>query len=308
MLTRTARRRPRRLEAVACAATDRRRSPSGEDRHRARRWARIGCRPPMRFFEYESREDRRQGGHPDLAARLRHLRGGGAAHRAGDRRAHRHQVAGAHRRPHEGRRREVRRHPRRGRHARRGDPRRSRSTATCRAACWWTRASPSKQEYYAGVTWDGTRKRPVMIFSADGRDRHRGGGRDAIRTRSAARTSRPSRPFADFEAKEVIASAGRHRQALNAADADHGPAGAAVLRVRHDAGGDQPAGGARGRHVRGRRRPHGHGERGPAAPEGAAARARRGRRGDPPGPRGDAVRARRRGRSTPRTTAAWPAT
>ncbi|HKG65690.1 MAG TPA: ATP-grasp domain-containing protein, partial [Solirubrobacteraceae bacterium] len=25
-----------------------------------------------------------------------------------------------------------------------------------------------KQEYYAGVTWDGTRKRPVMIFSPMG--------------------------------------------------------------------------------------------------------------------------------------------
>ena len=59
-----------------------------------------------------------------------------------------------------------------------------------------------KQEYYAGVTWDGTRKQPVMIFSADGRDRHRGGRRDPPRQgrppaplepARAAATTRPRR-------------------------------------------------------------------------------------------------------------------
>ncbi len=38
-----------------------------------------------------------------------------------------------------------------------------------------------KQEYYAGVVWDGLRKRPVMIFSPGRRHRHRAGRRGAAR-------------------------------------------------------------------------------------------------------------------------------
>ena len=41
----------------------------------------------------------------------------------------------------------------------------SRSTATCPAACWSTPRAEVKHEYYAGVVWDGIRKRPVMLFS-----------------------------------------------------------------------------------------------------------------------------------------------
>ena len=97
-----------------------------------------------------------------------------------------------------------------------------------------------KQEYYAGVTWDGTRKRPVMIFSPMGgidieevAETHP----DKVGRRHLSNLPRA----ADYEAKEVIASTGVTGKALQRADADHGPAGAAVLRVRHDAGGDQPA-------------------------------------------------------------------
>ena len=142
---------------------------------------------------------------------------------------------------------------------------------------------------------------------ADGRDRHRGGGRDP------SGQGRPQAPLQPARARGLRGQGGhrlhrRHRQGAPAPDADHGPAGPAVLRVRHDAGGDQPARRARGRHVRRRRRPHGHGERGPAAPEGAAEGARRRRRGDPPGPRGDASSSSPARPSTPRTTAASPAT
>ena len=61
-----------------------------------------------------------RGGDPRHQARLRQNAGGGAADRRGDRRPGRDQVAGADRRAHEGRRREVRRHARRGGRARRG--------------------------------------------------------------------------------------------------------------------------------------------------------------------------------------------
>jgi succinyl-CoA synthetase beta subunit len=64
-----------------------------------------------------------------------------------------------------------------------------------------------KQEYYAGVVWDGTRKQPVMIFSPVG-------GID-IEQVASERPDKVGRrhfsnvlPFGDFEAKEVIASTG----------------------------------------------------------------------------------------------------
>ena len=69
------------------------------------------------------------------------------------------------------------------------------------------------QEYYAGVAWDGTRKRPVMMFSDMG-------GIDIEEvaentpTTSGAPTSRPCAPFADYEAKQVIASVGVTGRAL----------------------------------------------------------------------------------------------
>jgi succinyl-CoA synthetase beta subunit len=64
-----------------------------------------------------------------------------------------------------------------------------------------------KQEYYAGVTWDGTRKRPVMIVSDMG-------GIDIEEVaethpdRVARRHFSTRRPFSDYEAKELVASLG----------------------------------------------------------------------------------------------------
>jgi succinyl-CoA synthetase beta subunit len=62
-----------------------------------------------------------------------------------------------------------------------------------------------KQEYYAGVTWDGTRKQPVMIFSPMGgidieevAETHP----DQVGRKHLSNLREP----ADYEAKEVIAS------------------------------------------------------------------------------------------------------
>jgi succinyl-CoA synthetase beta subunit len=71
-----------------------------------------------------------------------------------------------------------------------------------------------EQEYYAGVVWDGTRKRPVMIFSPVG-------GID-IEQVAEEQPDAVGRchfsnilPFADFQAKEVIAATGVTGSALN---------------------------------------------------------------------------------------------
>jgi succinyl-CoA synthetase beta subunit len=59
-----------------------------------------------------------------------------------------------------------------------------------------------KQEYYAGVTWDGTRKRPVMIFSDQG-------GIDIEEVEHVGRRHISNLvPPSDYEAKELIASVG----------------------------------------------------------------------------------------------------
>jgi succinyl-CoA synthetase beta subunit/citryl-CoA synthetase large subunit len=70
-----------------------------------------------------------------------------------------------------------------------------------------------KQEYYAGVTWDGTRKRPVMIFSPMGgidieevAETHP----DRVGRRHLSNLTEP----ADYEAKEVIAATGVTGRAL----------------------------------------------------------------------------------------------
>jgi succinyl-CoA synthetase beta subunit len=72
------------------------------------------------------------------------------------------------------------------------------------------------QEYYAGVVWDGTRKRPMMLFSdmggidieevAETHPDHVGRGRFSNLV-----------PFSDFEAKKVIASVGITGSELNRA-------------------------------------------------------------------------------------------
>ena len=71
-----------------------------------------------------------------------------------------------------------------------------------------------KQEYYAGVVWDGLAKRPVMIFSPVGgidieqvaEDQPEQVGRRHFST---------IHPFSDYMAKEVVASTGVTGRALN---------------------------------------------------------------------------------------------
>jgi succinyl-CoA synthetase beta subunit/citryl-CoA synthetase large subunit len=69
------------------------------------------------------------------------------------------------------------------------------------------------QEYYAGVTWDGTRKRPVMIFSDMG-----GIDIEEVAETHPEHVGRAhfstTRPFSDYMAKQVIASTGVTGSAL----------------------------------------------------------------------------------------------
>src|SRR5215471_11296481 len=64
-----------------------------------------------------------------------------------------------------------------------------------------------EQEYYAGVVWDGTRKRPVMIFSPVG-----GIDIEQVAEEQPDKVGRRHfsniLPFSDFMAKEVVASTG----------------------------------------------------------------------------------------------------
>src|SRR5829696_3515525 len=64
-----------------------------------------------------------------------------------------------------------------------------------------------RQEYYAGVVWDGLRKRPVMIFSPVG-----GIDIEQVAEEQPDKVGRRHfstiQPFSDFMAKEVIASTG----------------------------------------------------------------------------------------------------
>lgn len=64
-----------------------------------------------------------------------------------------------------------------------------------------------KQEYYAGVVWDGTRKQPVIIFSPVG-----GIDIEQVAEEQPDKVGRKHfstiLPFSDFMAKEVIASTG----------------------------------------------------------------------------------------------------
>src|SRR5919112_2234293 len=63
------------------------------------------------------------------------------------------------------------------------------------------------QEYYAGVVWDGTRKRPVMIFSDVG-----GIDIEQVAEEQPDRVGRrhfpTTRPFSEYMAKELVASVG----------------------------------------------------------------------------------------------------
>jgi succinyl-CoA synthetase beta subunit len=70
-----------------------------------------------------------------------------------------------------------------------------------------------KQEYYAGVVWDGLRKQPVIIFSPVG-----GIDIEQVAEEQPDKVGRRHfsniLPFSDFEAKEVIASTGVTGKAL----------------------------------------------------------------------------------------------
>jgi succinyl-CoA synthetase beta subunit/citryl-CoA synthetase large subunit len=71
-----------------------------------------------------------------------------------------------------------------------------------------------EQEYYAGVVWDGTSKRPVMIFSPVG-----GIDIEQVAERQPEAVGRRHfsniLPFSEFQAKEVIAATGVTGSALN---------------------------------------------------------------------------------------------
>ena len=63
-----------------------------------------------------------------------------------------------------------------------------------------------KQEYYAGVVWDGIRKRPGDALQRHGRDRHRGGRRAAPRAR------RPRAPLEPPRGAGLPREGGRRRR------------------------------------------------------------------------------------------------
>jgi succinyl-CoA synthetase beta subunit len=71
-----------------------------------------------------------------------------------------------------------------------------------------------KQEYYAGVVWDGTRKQPMMLFSDMG-----GIDIEEVAEKHPDHVGRGHfsnlLPFSDFQAKQVIASVGTTGSALN---------------------------------------------------------------------------------------------
>jgi succinyl-CoA synthetase beta subunit len=71
-----------------------------------------------------------------------------------------------------------------------------------------------KQEYYAGVVWDGTRKRPLMLFSDMG-----GIDIEQVAEEHPDHVGRGHfsnlMPFSDYQAKQVIAAAGVTGSALN---------------------------------------------------------------------------------------------
>src|SRR4051812_24965214 len=71
-----------------------------------------------------------------------------------------------------------------------------------------------KQEYYAGVVWDGTRKQPMMLFSDMG-----GIDIEEVAEQHPDHVGRGHfsnlLPFSEFQAKQVIASVGVTGSALN---------------------------------------------------------------------------------------------
>ncbi len=250
--------------------------------------------------------NRQAGRYPGHEVRLRQDARGGAQGCRGHRRTGRDQVAGPDRRPDEGRRGQVRRHPRAGRarRSRRPEPRDQRPHAARRAR------RPQGRGQAGALRRCGLGRDPQAPGDAlqrHGRHRHRRGQRAAPRPCGA----RP--PLERDGGTGLRRQGGRRpdrgdRQPPQPHHPHPRPACAAVQRLRHDAGRDQPARRARGRHLRRPRRPHGHGERGPPAPEEAARRSSGSetRRPARPARRQSSSCAERR--STPWTTAAWRAT
>ena len=204
--------------------------------------------------------------------------------------------------PDEGGRRQVRRHPRGGRRARRGDPR-----AGDQRPHAARRPRRPESRGQAGVLRERRlgrdREAAADAVQRHGRHRHRGGRRDPPRPR---RPRPRHQPDAD---PRLRGQAGdrrdrRHRLPAQPRDADPRQARPPLPRLRHDPGRDQPAGRARRRQLRRPRRPHGDGGGGGRAAEGPAPQAARDRRGRHPRHlRALRLRAQRRPRSTPPTTA-----
>ena len=227
----------------------------------------------MRFYEYESRRIVERAGIPvteyGFCTTADEARA--AAERIGGPTVIKSQVLTGG--PDEGRRRQVRRHARRGRRARRGDPR-----ARDRRPHAGRRARRPEGRGRAGVLRRGAlgraREAPDDAVLRHGRDRHRAGGRGAPRPR---RPRPPLEPPPHLRLPGQGGRRSRRHDRLRAEPRDRRarPPRAPAARLRHDPGRDQPAGAPRRRLVRRARRPHGDGGRGGRPPQGDAARDRR---------------------------------
>ncbi len=150
-----------------------------------------------------------------------------------------------------------------------------------------------KHEYYAGVVWDGLRKRPVMLFSDMG-----GIDIEEVAEQHPDHVARGHfstlRPFPDWQAKQLIASLGVTGSALNRLTPILARLARLFLQYDMTLAEINPLGELEDGSFVALDAHMDMENEAPAPPEGAAARARRRRRGDPPGARADPVRARRR--------------
>ena len=134
-----------------------------------------------------------------------------------------------------------------------------------------------KQEYYAGVVWDGTAKRPLMLFSDMG-----GIDIEEVAEQHPDHVGRGHLsnllPISDFEAKQVVAATGVTGSQLNRAT----PILARLARLFRDydmtLAEINPLAELDRRQLRRPRRPHGDGERGGRPPAGRCCEAARDRR------------------------------
>ena len=151
-----------------------------------------------------------------------------------------------------------------------------------------------EQEYYAGVVWDGIRKQPVMIFSPVG-----GIDIELLAEEQPDKVGR--RHFSNHPALQRVPGQGgdrrhrRHRLGAQQARPNRRRGWRSCSSRTTWCSPRSTRSAPRRRLVRRARRAHGHRERGPRAPQEAARRPGRWRRGDPPGAGGHPLRARRRG-------------